>query len=148
MQRKFDNQQLADIRSRLANGETCASIARDYQVASHTIGNIKNGWNYNFKLYEQGYDKRARVCKQDIAKMRSLHESGLPLKAIADLYGVSYSTVRYRLGLMSEQTIQANRDRSRAYQANVRRSDPDVARTKSADFQRRRRELFVQKCTS
>jgi len=45
--RKFDDNQVLKIRERVSNGESCYSIANEYNVAKSTIERIANGRNYS-----------------------------------------------------------------------------------------------------
>jgi len=43
---KFTEEDIANIKQRIASGETCQEISKDYNVARTTIGAIKSGQNW------------------------------------------------------------------------------------------------------
>lgn len=55
-QRNFlSDNQVEDIRIRKANGETCLSISKDYDLSESAINKIANSVTYREPAYDSGY---------------------------------------------------------------------------------------------
>ena len=98
MKQKLDTSKVPEIRERLANGETAASIARDFCVPWRVIGDIKSGRTYKpvakprYKAFGSN-NPYSKITEQQAAHAKYLHSIGKKRKEIEKLTGVPTHTV-------------------------------------------------------
>ena len=85
--RKLSNEDVFDIKKRIAVGESAKSIAEDYPVHVATIHNIRRGRTWQQKG-ERGY-----LTKPDVVEIKRMLAQNIKQQDIADSFGVSLPTI-------------------------------------------------------
>lgn len=103
--RKLTAGQVEEIRARHRSGETVTRLAKEFKVSYQSIANIVQGRSWKVaasgELDGTRQRRKARqasgnrkLTEDQVRDIRARHAAGEPHRSIADMYGVSASTVR------------------------------------------------------
>lgn len=126
MKNKLTAQQYEEIKTRYANKEKAKDLAKEYHVSKTMIYAIINPAKYSTSqcptCRELGIDKRIKLSESEIERMQHQYNTGVPISALAQDFGVSKFCVRYHV--IPGYAKQANDAVWRSHAINPVKIDP------------------------
>lgn len=115
--KKLSDDAVKYIRETYGNGETVRSLAERFNVSVSTVRNCARGITYTVPLRELGKDRRFHVTEAQKESARQLRKQGYYYREIAEILGISSTSVRYAI-INYPSYRQTTRDAQRRWRQN------------------------------